>query len=215
MSEEEAKIFTAHEDILNDEVMEEEIVELIQIHNYSGDWAIHSVYEKYASLLKGLKDPLIRERAADMIDARDQLLSFWSGGARPSLAKLKAPAIVVARDLFPLDTATLDRDNVLAIVTEAGGGPTSHAAIIARSRGIPAVLGVPRLLEWVTGGQTAAVDAFGGEVVLDPTPEKREFYQKRLDGWLAARKENREFMAAEARTADGQRIDIGLNVSSA
>ncbi|MDR0621248.1 MAG: phosphoenolpyruvate--protein phosphotransferase [Deltaproteobacteria bacterium] len=215
LPENEAKIFVAHEEILADEEMEKEIIELINKHNYCGDWAIHTVYAKYAGLLQSVEDPLIRERAADILDARDQLLAAWSGKERRSLSKLEAPVIVAARDLFPLDTATLDRDNVLAIVTEAGGGLTSHAAIIARARGIPAVLGVPSLLERVTDGQTVAVDAFEGEVILAPTPEKLEQYEKRLEEWRRVQKDNLKYLDAEAKTADGVRIDIGLNIASA
>ena len=89
-----------------------------------------------------------------------------------NLAALTEPVVVVAHDLLPSDTATLDRKNVLAIVTEVGGA-TSHSAIIARSYEIPALLGVAGILEKLSHGQEVAVDALEGAVIAEPTPEQK------------------------------------------
>lgn len=207
-----AKIFVAHEDILNDVVMEEEILEAIRSLNWSGDWAVSQVYGKYARMLREVPDPLIRERATDLMDVRGRLLRIWAGGGRSGLSRLDGPVIVAARDLFPSDTATLDRENVLAIVTETGGY-TSHSAIIARAYGLPAVLGVPGLLRAVRHGREAAVDAFSGEIVMDPEPAVRERFLTREKEWLAGLERTGAFLRREGRTADGERIAVGLNMA--
>ena len=151
-NEDKAKIFTAHQDILFDVAMDEEIRDKISYDLLAPEWAVHKVYEKFMKMLGKAKDPLIRERVADLRDVKNRLLRVAAGVPEKNLAALTEPVVVVAHDLLPSDTATLDRKNVLAIVTEVGGA-TSHSAIIARSYEIPALLGVAGILEKLSHGQ--------------------------------------------------------------
>lgn len=211
---EKAKIFTAHEDILNDVAMVGEIEQAIQTNKWRGDWAIWQVFETFVAMLAQVPDPLIQERVTDLKDVRSRMLRIWCGAEERNLSALDAPAIVVAHDLLPSDTATLDRSNVLAILTEVGGS-TSHSAIIARSYEIPAVLGIKGLLSQVTQNQSAAVDALTGTVILEPTQAQREEYTEQRRAFLAQREINRTYLDAAPRTADGTYIDLGLNIVSA
>jgi phosphotransferase system enzyme I (PtsI) len=115
--------------------------------------------------------------------------------------------------LLPSDTASLDRGRVLAIITEAGG-PTSHSAIIARSYGIPAVLGIEGLLATLEKSKTesAAVDAESGEVFLNPDAELAAKFSERRKMFIKKREEALRFLGVEARTKDGVRVELGLNI---
>lgn len=209
-----AKIFVAHQDILEDVAMNEEIENRITQDFWAADWAIASIYGTFIEMLKKIPDPLIQERAADLEDVKNRLLRLWQGLPESNLSALEEPVIVAARDLLPSDTATLDRSKVLAILTEVGG-PTSHSAIIARSYEIPAVLGISGLLEHIGTSETAAVDALTGEVVLSPDEETRREFGERRSIFQQKAAETRQFLQVEPLTADGVRIDIGLNIGSA
>jgi len=112
------------------------------------DYAVDMVFTEFALLLEKAKDPLIAARSADLRDVRNRVLRILKGEKEQNLANLREKVVVVAHDLLPSDTATLDRAHVMGIITEVGGA-TSHTAILARSYKIPAVLGVPEATEIV------------------------------------------------------------------
>lgn len=211
---EKAKIFVAHREILNDEAVNEEITEGILRGHWRGDWAVQKIYDKFTRMLKKAPDALIRERAADLEDVRGRLLRIWYGAPESSLSSLEEPSVIAARDLLPSDTASLDRRKTLAILTEVGGS-TSHSAIIARGYEIPAVLGVPKLLEQVRAGQTAAVDALEGTIELDPSAEEAEAFKERRARYLKEAKETKQYLGIEPLTQDGIKVEVGLNIGSA
>jgi phosphotransferase system enzyme I (PtsI) len=211
---EKAKIFIAHQDILNDVAINEEIRGGIEQENWTGDWGIQKVYAKFYRMIQKARDAVIRERAADFEDVRKRLLRLWYGLPENSLAALPGPVIVAARDLLPSDTATLDRNRVLAILTETGG-TTSHSAIIARSYGIPAILGIPALLEHARTGMITAIDAKTGEVVICPEDSLVRDYEKKREKFLREQEETKKYLHRRGQTADGIPIEIGLNIGSA
>jgi phosphotransferase system enzyme I (PtsI) len=211
---EKAKIFTAHEDIVNDVAIEEEIHDGILNEHWDGAWAIDKTYAKFIRMMKKVADPLIRERAADFEDVRKRLLRIWFNVEEQNLGALEEPVILAAHDLFPSDTASLDRNKVLAILTETGG-LTSHSAIIARSYGIPAILGIAGLLDALSGSGTAAADALSGEVHIAPDEALVRDFGARRAAFIRDQKETETWLGKEPLTADGARIDIGLNIGGA
>jgi phosphotransferase system enzyme I (PtsI) len=218
---EKAKIFTAHLDILDDPVINEEIETGIKSERQTGQWAVWKSYETFIGMVKKAKNALIAERAADFEDVRKRLLRIWFGVEKADLGSPGGQVILAARDLFPSDTASLDKNKVLAIITEAGSF-TSHSAIIARSYGIPAVLGVAGLLEALKSSATAdgiprdaAVDAESGEVFLDPDERRIAEFTLRREKSLKDREENFRFLDIEAFTKDRVRIELGLNIGKA
>lgn len=211
---ERAKIFDAHQDILNDEAVNEEIVDGIRGKRWKPDWAIREIYGFFARALQKAPDPLIRERAADLEDVCARLLRIWHGIPESDLSVLPGPVVVAARDLLPSDTAALDRGKVLAILTEVGGA-TSHSAIIARGCEIPAILGVPDLLRQVRPGQIAAVDALSGTIDLDPGQCESRAFAARMSAYKERASEARAYLGSEPLTADNVRVEIGLNIGSA
>ncbi|MDR2663784.1 MAG: phosphoenolpyruvate--protein phosphotransferase, partial [Treponema sp.] len=211
---EKAKIFTAHLDILDDPEINEKIETEIKAERRTGPWAVWKSYETFIKMMQKAKNALIAERAADFEDVRKLLLRLWFGAEKSDLGSLDEEVILAARDLLPSDTASLDKNKVLAILTETGGA-TSHSAIIAKSYGIPAVLGIPGLLDFVHGGQPAAVDAEEGSVLLDPDEDTVRSYRRREERFRGDRETAAAFQNREARTAEGVRIDIGLNIADA
>ncbi|MFO7172603.1 MAG: phosphoenolpyruvate--protein phosphotransferase [Bacillota bacterium] len=170
--------------------------------------AVQEATEQLAALLAGLDDPYLRERAADVRDVGRRLVAALAG--RAVGLRLEAPAVVVARDLAPTDTIGVDRRLLLGIVTEQGG-PTSHTAILARSWGIPAVVGVPGVLEQVQDGMTVAVDGDAGAVVLEPAPETVQRLEERLRAQAEARAREQAEAGLPAETPDGRRVELAGN----
>jgi len=209
-----AEIFKAHQEIVDDIIINEEIPARILNERWAGDWAIYQVYETILAVLRQSADPLIAERAADFNDVRMLLLRLWYGSKSNHAACPPQPSIIAANDLLPTDTAGLDKDNVLAILTEEGG-ITSHTAIIARSYGIPTVLGIEGLLDTVKHGQLAAVDADEGTVFIEPDEKIVNEYTEKSAAFLRDRQEANAFLKSEGLTADGIKIDIGLNIAGA
>jgi len=208
-----ARIFDAQKEIVEDIIINEEIPARILKERWAGDWAIYQVYETVLNVLRQTADPLIAERASDFDDVRALLLKLWYGQNTRGLSNLKEPVIITAHDLKPSDTAGLDRGKVLAILTETGG-VTSHTAIIAKSYGIPAVLGIEGLLNHVTQGQLAAVNAEDGTVILDPEEDIIAQFREKSGVFNRDKQETQIFRDKESRTSCGIKIDIGLNISN-
>lgn len=211
---EKAKIIIAHIDILFDIAIDEEIREKITDGFYNAAWAVDKIFSKYIKMLGKAKDELIRERAADMRDVRTRLLRCLQKVPESNLSTLVEPVVVVANDLFPSDTASMDRSKVLGIITETGG-PTSHTAIIARSYEIPAVLGVENAMDLLENGTLVAVDALTGEIVAGPNEEQRQEYHKKAAEWQKKAADIRQYLHREPRMADGTFIDLELNIGNA
>ena len=209
-----AAIFEAHLDVLFDDMMGDEIKEKIAEDRMAADWAIKTVYEKYEAIIGASKNEMIRERAADIKDVKTRLLRCNAGKPEENLSNMEKPAIIIAHDLSPSDTATLDRAKVLAIVTEIGGY-TSHSAIIARSYQIPAILGAENAMTQIKPGEPLIVDAQTGKLILEADEETVKAYEKKREDWLLWQKEVARFVDAEPQTRDGTVIEVSLNVSGA
>jgi len=207
-----AEIFIAHQEIIDDIVINEEIPSRILNDKWTGDWAIYQVYETVLLVLQKAGDPLISERAVDFNDVRALLLRLWYGNKNEGLSCLSEPVIIAAQDLMPSDTASLDRRKALALLTEKGG-LTTHTAIIAKSYGIPTVFGIQGLLDAVKHGQLAAVNAGEGKVILDPDNEIAAEYEKKYEAYRRDKEDAETYLSKQACTKDGTKVDIGLNIS--
>ena len=213
-SPDKAKIFQAHLDILNDVAVHGDIKKAVHKEHLRADWAVFKIYNRYIDMLLKVKDELVRERAADMQDVRNRLLRNLQGLPEVTLTGLGRPVIVAATDLFPSDTASLDRSNVLGIITEVGGA-TSHTAIIARSYAIPALLGVKEVMSMLKNGETVIVDAVDGLLVTSPTQEEIADAQARAENHRRKARETALYIDKEPRLSDGGRIKVKLNIAGA
>lgn len=208
-----AAVFLAQQDIINDVEMEQEITAEIR-RGVAPDVVIDRVYSKYTDILRRAPDDVIRERAADVEDTRLRLLRLCSGGtqADAALPKLEQPCILVAHELLPSQIATIDRTHILAIVTEAGS-VNSHASIIARGYEVPTIVGIQGALEQITAGEQVLVDALRGRVTIEPTAQQLELAQRDKQNHLAMISNAIPFLQSPTSTADGVRIELGLDLS--
>lgn len=173
--------------------------------------AIQETAAHFKAALEGLGDSYMAGRAADIQDVADRVCRNLQGET-PSLA-LDRPSILVAHDLTPSETASLDRDLVLAIVVDAGS-PTSHTAILARALGIPAVVALGDITRHVRDGQELAVDGESGTVRIEPDARDREVHLTRRTTWEARRRRLQTLRHEPAETRDGHRLTLAANIGS-
>jgi multiphosphoryl transfer protein len=209
--EAQAAIFDAHRLFLRDDALLEPARRAIRDGHANAARAWQEAVDGIAASWDALEDPYLRARAADLRSVGAQVLAHVLGRPMPA-PELASPGILVARDLTPADTASLDPARVRGIVT-THGGPTSHAAVLARSLGIPAVVGVGDALDDVDEGTPLAVEAEIGLVHLDPDPD----VTRRLTAEEGARRERLEAARAAAQvpatTHDGLTIEVAANVA--
>ena len=207
-----ALIFDAQKEIADDILINEDIKGKIINEKCAADWAIYHVYENVLGVLKKTHDPLIAERAADFNDVRALLLKLWYGRKVNFFSDIDEPVIIAAKEIMPSNIASLDKEKILAIITETGG-VTSHTAVIAKSYGIPAVFGIEGLLNTVKQNQIAAIDAGKAVVILDPADDVIREYKNKCEDLRKDREDAARYRQNEGRTSCGVKIDIGLNIS--
>ncbi len=208
-----AKIFAAHREILGDEEILEMLKEAVEEEGKHPDFAVKSVFDKFIELIGNVKDPLIAARTADLKDVCNRLLRILKGEKEKNLSSLPENSIVVAKDLLPSDTATIDRAHVAGIITEAGGA-ASHTAIIARGYRIPAVAGVDKVLEIIEDGTTLVLDALTGEITVSPDEKKKKAAVLKAEDFKNQKAEAEKFESKPAVTADGIKVEIGINIGT-
>lgn len=207
-----AAIFDAHLLFLDDPALLEPVQAAISDQHLNAEAAWQDVIDGMALTYEGLDDAYFRARAADVRDVGRQVLLALSGQVSPTFT-LDAPAVLVAEDLTPSDTANLDRNNVLAVCT-ALGGPTSHSAILARTLGLPAVVGLgPRILT-LGANSRVVVDGDNGRLWPDPPDEQWAEFATRRAHWLAARADALAASRALTYTSDGARVEVVANIGS-
>lgn len=210
---EQAKIFVAHKELLDDEEMIEETESAIKEDCLTAESAVDMIFNQYAELLKQVDDPLIAGRAADLLDVKRRVLRLLLGKEEKKLDYFDRDVIVVAHDLLPSDTANLDREHVKGLITEAGGS-NSHCAILARSFSLPAILGADGAIAQIKDGQSLILDGFTGQVLLAFSNEEKEEYRQKQEIWKNQIQEEQTFLLRKGVTRDGVKIDIGINVGS-
>ncbi|MCA1613759.1 MAG: phosphoenolpyruvate--protein phosphotransferase, partial [Acidobacteria bacterium] len=206
---EHASIFDAHLLMLEDPKLAGDVEKYIRDERANAEWAVKVVGDRLLAVYADIKDEYLRERGSDVDDVLRRLLAALSGEPRSS--RLTEDAVLVAEELLPSAVAELDFAHVRAIVSDAGGW-TSHAAIIARGLGIPAVVGVRDLFRHARTGDEIAVDAVRGEVLLHPAHASAEGLKSRAAALRAAAPGAHDDVRAPLLTADGVEIILRANV---
>ena len=211
VGEEEAAIFEAHLMMLDDPMFEDSVREHVT-KGENIEQAVAETTQQLAALLSGMEDELFQARAADVKDVGHRILRILLGVEDTALDALIEPAIIVAHDLTPSDTANLDPELTLGFCT-AAGGLTSHTAIIARTLNIPAVVGVGEQdLNLLEGANHLIVDGTDGKVIIEPAETTINRYQASREqraAWLHAIQTDAH---QDAYTADGHRIEVAANI---
>lgn len=213
MGEKEAAIFDAHIMITQDPALTDAVKALIETEHASAAAAVRQTIDTYAGMFLTMEDPYMRERGADIRDIGDRLLRNVLGMAPRGLAHLTDEVILVANDLTPSDTAALDKSIVKAFIT-ASGGPTSHAAIMARTLEIPAIMGAGDISS-LTSGQTVIVDGVEGKVIVNPDAEELAAYTERAAAFKARQQELKNSASLPAVTRDGHQVLLFGNIGKA
>src|SRR6202790_2416908 len=165
-----AGIFDAHLLVVEDRTLIDEVLRKLEADLCNVEWVFQEVATNYAETLSKIDDPYLRERALDIEDVTRRVVRNLQGKAPKTFLALTEPHILVAHNLTPSDTATMNRERVLGIATDLGSR-TSHTAIMTRSLGIPAVVGLHDATEKLNSGQQVLLDGYSGFLILDPTPE--------------------------------------------
>ncbi|HSM58827.1 MAG TPA: phosphoenolpyruvate--protein phosphotransferase [Candidatus Sulfomarinibacteraceae bacterium] len=206
----EADIFDAHALILDDPDLLDAVRRHIFEEKLNAAAAWQQEIEDVAREYRAIEDDYMRARADDVLDAGRRVLRHLLD-VGPGTFELEEPAIILAADLTPSDTAQFDPELVKGICTELGGA-TSHSAILARAYGIPAVVGIGQALQTLSEGQTLALDGQKGIVWVDPDADTLGDLQERRAEWEEREEKARAESQAPAVTRDGQRIEVAANI---
>src|SRR5690349_7604627 len=165
-----AAIFDAHLLVVEDRTLIDEELRKLETDLCNVEAVFQEVATRYAETLNKIDDPYLRERALDIQDVTKRVIRNLQGKAPKMFLSLTAPHILVAHNLTPSDTASINRSHVLGVATDLGSR-TSHTAILARSLNIPAVVGLHDITAKLESGQDVLIDGTEGLLILDPTPE--------------------------------------------
>jgi phosphotransferase system enzyme I (PtsI) len=202
-----------HRMILNDSALAQAPKELIRKRRANAEWALVQQMERLVERFEEIEDPYLRERKADVQQAVERVLAVLMGGqarAEPAISE-EEKLIVVAHDLSPADMILFKRHHFGGFVTDVGG-VTSHTAIVARSLGIPAIVGLHHARETISEGETLIVDGIQGLLIVNPDPLVLAEYRARQTELKAERKRLRRLKSTPAATVDGTPIELYANI---
>lgn len=211
---EEAAIFDAHLMVLEDQALIGETIRDFEATGRNIETCFNRVSQRYIKAFSEIDDEYLRERAGDLRDVTQRVLQNLLGQVENTLNRLADQRIVVASEISPSDSATLDRTATLAIVTDSGS-KTSHAVIVARSMKVPAVVGVRNLTQRVKNGDWAIVDGYDGVVILNPSESTLFRYGKIQEQKKSFESRLLEANRAPAVTLDGVPITLLANIEKA
>jgi len=212
LGEEQAAIFEAHLLMLEDPELLAAVQSAIEERSLNAEAALSDAAERYAETLEALDDEYLRARAADVRDVAGRVLRILLG--REAATGPDAPAVVVARDLTPSDTILMDKSHVLGFCT-AEGGPTAHTAILARTMGLPAVVGAGAGVLSVAPGATVVLDGTTGCLVVEPDEATLASYRQSQAAADQLRAQSLSRAGEPAVTRDGRRVEVVANIGSA
>ena len=206
-----SSILDVHLSITEDPALIEPVIARIEKERKNVEFIFNDVARKYVTTLAQLPDEFLRERAADVQDVTRRIVRNLLGQEHRVLTNLPPDTIVVAHDLAPSDTTSLDRQHVCGLATDVGSH-TSHTAIVARSMSLPAVVGLRNLSQHVHDGQTAILDGYSGTLIIEPTEQTMYVY-----GQLEVKRQSvQDRLAAlhnlPAQTLDGHRMALSGNI---
>ena len=211
LGETEARIYDAQTLILDDPELLSAVEEGVRVERRYPGWVFSRHMSAVAARLDSVEDAYLRERRADVLDVERRVLRHLMGRGQRVLPGLDHPVVIVAHELGPSEVAVLQPDRVLAFVTEVGGR-TSHSAIVARGRGIPAVLSARGVMQQVKTGDRGAVDGYAGTVEINTNAETEAFYRARGEQLAQEARELRTLRTEPAITLDGCGVELGANI---
>jgi phosphotransferase system enzyme I (PtsP) len=210
LSKEDAAIFHTHLMILEDRGFINRILELIDKENGAAN-SIKEVVDHYTEAFARMEDPYLRQRSADMKDIGRRIIDSLDGSER-GREKFPEKRIIIATEIFPSDLANLEHDKILGILTEKGDA-NSHAAIMARSLGIPAILGIDGLMRQIGLRDEIIIDSNSGHVYINPDDKVKAEYERLQSDFKIKQRELDKLRDLPAETGDGHRVHLRANIA--
>ncbi len=208
---EHAHILEAHQLILRDRQIYDETIRLIREEGLNAQWALKSALAKVHELFQSVEDDYIRARVKDVDDVSTRVMRNLAGFDGPPFQDIRERVIIVARDLSPADTAQLQLEKTLGVLTDMGGR-TSHTSIVTRSLNIPAVVAAETATRVIRSGDLVIIDGAAGKVIVNPTEEQISAYYELQDALENYLKEINRKAHLPARTLDGSSVTVEANI---
>jgi phosphotransferase system enzyme I (PtsI) len=206
-----AAIFDAHLLVVEDRTLIDEVLRKLESELRNVEWVFQEVATNYSETLSKIDDPYLRERALDIDDVTRRVVRNLQGKAPKPILAMVEPHILVAHNLTPSDTAMMNKEQVLGIATDLGSR-TSHSAIMARSLGIPSIVGLHDVTERLESGQTVLLDGTNGLLIVDPTPQTIAHYGEIELRWVKVAAQLKELRETKSTTRDGRHIVLSANI---
>ncbi|MCI8320395.1 MAG: phosphoenolpyruvate--protein phosphotransferase [Dorea sp.] len=207
-----AAIFEVHQMMLEDDDYNDSIENMIRTQGINAEYAVASTADNFAQMFSAMDDDYMRERAADVKDISERVLSILNGAGSES-AVSEEPAIIVAEDLAPSETVQLDKDMVLSFVT-VRGSLNSHTAILARTMALPALVGTPLPLDDTVDGKLGIVDGSEGKIYVDPDEETLKRMKRRKEEEAERKELLQTLKGRENVTLDGKKVMLYANIGN-
>ena len=206
-----------HLDILNfsimmleDELLSQEVLDFIGTEQVNAEWAINSVLTKKSEAFRKVEDIYMKERLADFYYLGERILRNLHG-VHDEISYLAAESVLIAHDLSAVDVVSYAKHHVIGIVTDIGAF-TSHSAIVAKSLGIPTVMGLEDITARVTPGDTIFIDGFKGTVILNPDKNELKKFKKRRTDYIKLEKQLLKYAKLKGKTLDDVEISVNANI---
>jgi phosphoenolpyruvate-protein phosphotransferase (PTS system enzyme I) len=206
-----ASIFDAHLLVVEDRTLIDEVLRKLEAERCNVEYAFQEVAKRYADTLSKIDDPYLRERALDIQDVARRVVRNLQGKAPRPLLAVNEPHILVSHNLTPSDAATMDRGRVLGIATDLGSR-TSHTAIMARSLGIPTIVGLHDAAEKLETGEQVLLDGFNGILIRNPDAETLHHYEELASRESRVTEQLTGLRETKSTTRDGWHIVLSANI---
>lgn len=213
LGEHEAEIFEAHLLVLEDPELVDSAISKIRDEKVNADYALNEIKEMFVAMFESMDNEYMRERAADIKDVTNRVLRHILGIKVVDLAGLDEEVVLIAHDLTPSDTATMNKSMVLGFLTDIGGR-TSHTAIMARTLEIAAVVGLDDITKKVKDGDYIVFNGDTGEVIVNPDEETKAKYALLKEQFEEYRKSLELLKGQESITTDGRHVELAGNIGS-
>jgi len=207
----ETLIFETHRKIISDPEIKKVVVKMIREDKVTPEYALARVLRRWKKIFQGIGDEYFSQRIIDINDVENRVMRNLTGCKREEIRNLQKEVVIISVDLTPSQTATLDKNKVLGFVTEAGGR-TSHTAIVARTLGIPAVVGLGAISTDTSPGDTIIIDGDEGTVIINPNRKALEDYREKQTKFLLHIEDLVKIQKLPAETPCGVKVSIFGNI---
>ena len=199
--------------LLEDEILVNETIETIKREHCNAEWALTVTLEKYTKLFNNINDEYLKGKKDDLDLVVHGVIKNLIGHHQESLADIDEPVIIITHELSPSDTIMMSKSYILGMATEVGG-KTSHAGIFASALGIPAVVGLGNLTQFINSGDTVIIDGIQGEVTVQPSEEQLAHYRKKQQNYQRYEKTLLKDIGLTPETLDGQKVQLLANIET-